>query len=164
MSVAHPLQKTVVDWDDYLGQFQAVDSVDIRPRVSGYLQSVGFKDGDVVKKGQVLFVIDPRPYQAALDQAKGQAAHAPGPRSPTPGPRRRGASNSWPLTPSASRPMTPCWQPSARRRRTSSRPRPTVQTNALNLGFTPRDRAADRADIRPSSLAWQPGHRRHPQS
>jgi RND family efflux transporter MFP subunit len=53
-----------------------VDSVDIRPRVSGYLQSVGFKDGDVVKKGQVLFVIDPRPYQAALEQAKGQEAHA----------------------------------------------------------------------------------------
>lgn len=76
VSVAHPLQKTVVDWDDYLGQFQAVDSVDVRPRVSGYLQSVGFKDGDVVRKGQVLFVIDPRPYQAALDQAKGQAAHA----------------------------------------------------------------------------------------
>jgi RND family efflux transporter MFP subunit len=76
VTVAHPLQKTVVDWDDYLGQFQAVDSVDVRPRVSGYLQSVGFKDGDVVRKGQLLFVIDPRPYQAALDQAKGQAAHA----------------------------------------------------------------------------------------
>jgi RND family efflux transporter MFP subunit len=76
VTVAHPLSRTVVDWDDYLGQFEAVDSVDVRPRVSGYLQSVGFKDGDVVRKGQVLFVIDPRPYQAALDQAKGQAAHA----------------------------------------------------------------------------------------
>jgi RND family efflux transporter MFP subunit len=76
VTVAHPLQKTVVDWDDYLGQFQAVESVDVRPRVSGYLQSVGFKDGEVVRKGQVLFVIDPRPYQAALDQAKGQQAHA----------------------------------------------------------------------------------------
>jgi RND family efflux transporter MFP subunit len=76
VTVAHPLQRTVVDWDDYLGQFQAVDSVDVRPRVSGYLQSVGFKDGEVVRKGQVLFVIDPRPYQAALDQARGQQAHA----------------------------------------------------------------------------------------
>ena len=74
--VAHPLSHTVVDWDDYLGQFEAVNSVDVRPRVTGYLQSVGFKDGDLVRKGQVLFVIDPRPYQAALDQAKGQAAHA----------------------------------------------------------------------------------------
>lgn len=74
--VATPLTMRVVDWDDFVGQFVAVDSVDIRPRVSGYLQSVGFKDGDVVHAGQVLFVIDPRPYQAALDQAVGQAAHA----------------------------------------------------------------------------------------
>jgi RND family efflux transporter MFP subunit len=76
VTVSHPLQQTVIDWDDYVGQFIAVDSVDVRPRVSGYLQSVGFKDGDVVRKGQVLFLIDPRPYQAALDQAKGQEAHA----------------------------------------------------------------------------------------
>jgi len=76
VTVATPLPLNVIDWDDYVGQFVAVDSVDIRPRVSGYLMSVGFKDGDYVRKGQTLFVIDPRPYQAALDQAKGQAAHA----------------------------------------------------------------------------------------
>ena len=76
VTVAAPLSRKVVDWDDYVGQFTAVDSVDIRPRVSGYLQAVDFKDGDLVRKGQLLFVIDPRPYQAALDQAKGQAAHA----------------------------------------------------------------------------------------
>src|SRR5580698_4128328 len=52
--VSTPLQMTVVDWDDYVGQFVAVDSVDVRPRVSGYLQTIGFKDGDIVKKGQVL--------------------------------------------------------------------------------------------------------------
>jgi len=74
--VSTPLRMNIVDWDDYVGQFVAVDSVDVRPRVSGYLQSIGFKDGDIVRKGQVLFVIDPRPYQAALDQAKGQEAHA----------------------------------------------------------------------------------------
>lgn len=76
VTVAHPLSRQVVDWDDYLGQFEAENSVDVRPRVSGYLESVGFKDGDLVRKGQVLFVIDPRPYQAALDQARGQEAHA----------------------------------------------------------------------------------------
>ena len=76
VTVATPLRETIVDWDDYVGQFVAVDSVDIRPRVSGYLQSVEFTDGATVKKGQLLFVIDPRPYQAALDQAKGQEAHA----------------------------------------------------------------------------------------
>ena len=76
VTVARPLASDVVDWDDFVGQFVAVDSVDVRPRVSGYLQSVGFKDGDFVRKGQVLFVIDPRPYQAVLDQAKGTLAHA----------------------------------------------------------------------------------------
>lgn len=73
--VATPLSMSVVDWDDYDGQFIAVNSVDIRPRVSGYLMKVGFRDGDMVRKGQVLFEIDPRPYQAALDQAKGVLAH-----------------------------------------------------------------------------------------
>jgi RND family efflux transporter MFP subunit len=74
--VSHPLQQKVVDWDDFVGRFEAIDSVDIRPRVSGYLQSIGFKDGQVVHRGQVLFVIDPRPYQAILDQQRGQEAHA----------------------------------------------------------------------------------------
>ncbi len=74
--VAKPLKRKVVDWDDFVGHFEAVDSVDIRPRVSGYLQSINFRDGQVVHKGDLLFVIDPRPYQAVLDQAKGQEAHA----------------------------------------------------------------------------------------
>jgi RND family efflux transporter MFP subunit len=74
--VSKPLKTKVVDWDDYVGRFVAVNSVDVRPRVSGYLQSIGFHDGQIVHKGQVLFVIDPRPYEAALAQAKGQEAHA----------------------------------------------------------------------------------------
>jgi RND family efflux transporter MFP subunit len=74
--VSKPLQKKIVDWDDFVGRFEAINSVDVRPRVSGYLQSIGFTDGQVVHQGQVLFVIDPRPYQAALDQAKGQEAHS----------------------------------------------------------------------------------------
>src|SRR5271155_1503378 len=72
VTVSTPLIESVTDWDDYVGQFIAVDSVDVRPRVSGYLMSIGFKDGDYVKQGQRLFTIDPRPYQAILDQAKGQ--------------------------------------------------------------------------------------------
>jgi RND family efflux transporter MFP subunit len=74
--VAKPLQRKIVDWDDFVGHFEAVDSVDIRPRVSGYLQSINFRDGQMVHKGDLLFIIDPRPYQAVLDQAKGQLAHA----------------------------------------------------------------------------------------
>jgi len=76
VTVATPLRMNVIDWDDYVGQFVAIDSVDVRPRVSGYLVSIGFKDGDYVRQGQRLFTIDPRPYQAALDQAKGQASRA----------------------------------------------------------------------------------------
>ena len=76
VTAAMPLKRKIVDWDDFVGHFEAVDSVDIRPRVTGYLQSIDFRDGQVVHKGDLLFVIDPRPYQAALDQAKGQEAHA----------------------------------------------------------------------------------------
>ncbi|HUO12776.1 MAG TPA: efflux RND transporter periplasmic adaptor subunit [Caulobacteraceae bacterium] len=73
---ATPLQRQVEDWDDFVGQFESPASVDVRPRVSGYVTSVGFRDGQQVRKGQVLFVIDPRPYQAAYDQAKAGVAHA----------------------------------------------------------------------------------------
>jgi RND family efflux transporter MFP subunit len=76
VEVSRPLQRKIVDWDDYVGRFVAVNSVDVRPRVSGYVQSIGFRDGQIVHKGQVLFVIDPRPYEAALTQARGQEAHA----------------------------------------------------------------------------------------
>ena len=76
VTVATPLRLNVIDWDDYVGQFVAVDSVDVRPRVSGYLTTVDFKDGEVVAKGRTLFTIDPRPYAALVDLAKGQAAHA----------------------------------------------------------------------------------------
>ena len=74
--ISKPLQKKIVDWDDFIGHFEAINSVDIRPRVSGYLQSIGFTDGQTVRRGQLLFIIDPRPYQAALDQARGQEVHA----------------------------------------------------------------------------------------
>jgi RND family efflux transporter MFP subunit len=74
--VSYPLQRQVVDWDDYVGQFQAVNAVDVRPRVSGYIQSIAFKDGQNVRAGQLLFQIDPRPYEALVSQAQGQVAHA----------------------------------------------------------------------------------------
>ncbi|MBV9490961.1 MAG: efflux RND transporter periplasmic adaptor subunit [Verrucomicrobia bacterium] len=76
VTVAKPIQKQTVDHSEYTGRLSAVDNVDIRPRVSGYIDSVHFKEGDLVTKGQLLFIIDPRPYQAALDQAKGQLSQA----------------------------------------------------------------------------------------
>ncbi len=76
VTVAAPLIKRIVDWDDYVGHFEAKDSVDIRPRVSGYLVSVAFRDGDFVRQGQTLFQIDPRPYEAALAAATAQVTRA----------------------------------------------------------------------------------------
>jgi RND family efflux transporter MFP subunit len=59
----------VKDWDEFTGRFQAVETVEIRPRVSGYIDRVAFKEGGLVKSGDLLFVIDPRPYQAEYDRA-----------------------------------------------------------------------------------------------
>jgi multidrug efflux pump subunit AcrA (membrane-fusion protein) len=59
-----------VEWDEYTGRTEAVESVDVRPRVSGYIDQISFKDGQLVKPGDVLFVIDQRPYQHVLDQNK----------------------------------------------------------------------------------------------
>ena len=76
VEVATPLSKRVAGWDDYSGRFEPVDSVEVRPRVSGAIQSVNFQDGQVVKQGDLLFVIDPRSYAAELAQAKAQVAGA----------------------------------------------------------------------------------------
>src|ERR1700722_14268804 len=62
VSVATVLEKRVKDWDEFTGRFQAVETVEIRPRVSGYIDRVSFKEGGLVKSGDLLFVIDPRPY------------------------------------------------------------------------------------------------------
>jgi RND family efflux transporter MFP subunit len=70
VTVATPIRKEVVEWDEYTGRTEAVESVDVRPRVSGYIDQISFKDGQLVKPGDVLFVIDPRPYQDVLDQDK----------------------------------------------------------------------------------------------
>lgn len=78
VTVAHPLNSDIVDWNRYTGRFEAVKTVEVRARVSGYLDSVHFKEGAVVEKDDLLFVIDPRPYKAALDQAEGQLASAEG--------------------------------------------------------------------------------------
>lgn len=70
VSVATPLLKNVVDWDEYIGHFEAPQSVELRARVTGQITRILFRDGQAVRKGQPLFIIDPRPYKAALDQAR----------------------------------------------------------------------------------------------
>jgi len=76
VTVANPVQRTVVDQDEYVGRFIAVDSVDIRSRLSGYLAEIHFTDGQMVKKGDPLFTIDRRPFQIALEQMRANLAQA----------------------------------------------------------------------------------------
>jgi RND family efflux transporter MFP subunit len=76
VTVAKPLVREVVDWDDYVGRFEAIEEVEVKPRVSGYLIGVHFRDGQYVRQGQLLFTIDARPAQALLDQARAQLARA----------------------------------------------------------------------------------------
>jgi RND family efflux transporter MFP subunit len=70
VTVAKPVKRTIVDQDEYVGRFIPVDSVEVRARVSGYLEKVHFQDGQVVKQGDLLFTIDKRPFQNTLDQAR----------------------------------------------------------------------------------------------
>src|SRR5262245_43665671 len=76
VEVAQPIARTVTDWDEYTARLDAVESVEIRPRVSGYLQTIHFRDGAMVKKGDLLFLIDPRPYEAALRRTEADFALA----------------------------------------------------------------------------------------
>ena len=76
VTVAAPLQREVAEWDDYVGRFEPSRLVEVRPRISGAVTAVHFSDGAVVRKGQLLFTIDPRPFTAALAEAQAGLASA----------------------------------------------------------------------------------------
>ncbi len=76
MTIANPVKRTVTDFDEYVGRFAAVNSVEVRARVSGYLDGVHFTDGQLVKNGDLLFTIDKRSFQNALDQARATLTQA----------------------------------------------------------------------------------------
>ena len=76
VTVASPLVRQIAEWDDYSGRFEASKSVEVRPRVSGAVVGVHFTDGAVVHQGQLLFTIDPRPFVAALAEARAAVASA----------------------------------------------------------------------------------------
>ncbi|MDX3909372.1 MAG: efflux RND transporter periplasmic adaptor subunit [Sphingobium sp.] len=76
VTIAEPLARDVMDWDEYVGRFEAIQDVQVLPRVSGQITQVGFRPGVEVGKGQLLFQIDPRPYRAQLEQARAQVARA----------------------------------------------------------------------------------------
>ena len=69
-----PVVRDIVLWDDYTAKIEAIASVNIRAQVGGYLKSINFKEGENVKKGDLLFVIDPRPYEATLASAEAELA------------------------------------------------------------------------------------------
>src|SRR5438477_2445411 len=76
VTVAQPTRRTVTDWDEFTGRFDAVEEVQVRARVGGFVTSVEFKDGDMVHAGDLLYVIDSRPFEAVATQADGQLADA----------------------------------------------------------------------------------------
>jgi RND family efflux transporter MFP subunit len=76
VTVAEVKAEQITEWDEYQGEFEAVDAVEVRPRVSGYLVRVAFTEGKEVKKGDVLFEIDPEPYRATLDQRQADLTRA----------------------------------------------------------------------------------------
>src|SRR6478736_134167 len=76
VTVAKPIKRTVFDFDEYVGRFTAINSVEVRARVSGYLDKLHFKDGQLVKQGDLLFTIDKRPFQNTLDQARANVEQA----------------------------------------------------------------------------------------
>jgi RND family efflux transporter MFP subunit len=76
VTVSEPIKRTVFDYDEYVGRFTAINSVEVRARVSGYLDKLHFKDGQLVKQGDLLFTIDKRPFQNTLDQARANLVQA----------------------------------------------------------------------------------------
>ena len=76
VTVAQPVKRTVTDWDEFTGRFEAVQEVQVRARVGGFVTSVEFRDGSIVRAGDLLYVIDARPFEAVAEQADGQLSDA----------------------------------------------------------------------------------------
>jgi len=76
VTVAAPIERQINQWDDYVGRFEASRSVEVRPRVSGQIVGIHFTDGQIVRQGQLLFTIDPRPFAASLAEANASVATA----------------------------------------------------------------------------------------
>lgn len=76
VTVANPLKKEITRWDEFSGRFEAISSVEVRPRVSGFINEIHFADGQLVEKGNVLYTIDKRPFEIAVESAKAEIARA----------------------------------------------------------------------------------------
>ena len=112
VTVAAAVAREITEWDEFTGRLEAVNTVEVRPRVSGYVSHVRFREGALVRKGDLLFQIDPRPFQAEVDRLRAElAAHAldrHGARSPSsiaPGGSQR--RTRWPARKSSVAPRSP---------------------------------------------------------
>ncbi len=76
VTVAPPLAKRIATWDEYSGRFEAIEAVEVRPRVSGFIEKIHFKDGQIVKAGDQLFTIDPREYRISVESAEAEIARS----------------------------------------------------------------------------------------
>lgn len=76
VTVANPIAKRITQWDEFSGRFEAMDNVEVRPRVSGFIDKIHFRDGDMIEAGAVLFTIDKRPFEIALAAAEAEMANA----------------------------------------------------------------------------------------
>ena len=136
VTVAKPTKRLVADHDEYVGRFVAVDAIEMRARVSGYLDAIHFKDGQLVKKGDLLFTIDRRPFEAVARAGAGQPRAGERQsrlRRERSGARRR----AWcAAAPSRSKPSISARRPSAWPRPRSRRRRRRCARPTLDLEFT----------------------------
>ena len=160
VTVANPLVMPVTEWYEFTGRFEATESVEVRARVSGYLEEIGFEDGEIVEQGQVLFVIDRRPYQAEVERCRRRLASAEAQVDLADAELSASPSSSSTTRTSRARPtISACRKsvPPRRRRRwrqaavRAGRARPRVHRGA---------RADQRADLRSPGRHRQPGDRR----
>ena len=136
MTVARPVTKTVVDQDEYVGRFVAVDAVEVRARVSGYLEKIHFQDGQLINKGDLLFTVDRRPFQNALDQARASLAQAKANLAFAEADLARGQNLLGGNVIIASRPSSSARRPSASREANVTAQEAAVRQAELDLEFT----------------------------
>ena len=154
VTVAKPVKRTVIDYDEYVGRFTAVNSVEIRSRLSGYLSAIHFKDGQIVKQGDLLFTIDKRPFQNTLDQMRANLAQAHSNLAFTEADLTRG--QSWCRTrPSPTRPSSSARRPTRaglRRRQEATVHRPS--SISINIANCARRSTAASATAVSRSAIW----------
>ena len=159
VTVATPLVQKLVEWNEFTGRFEAVEHVEVRARVCGYLATIDFEDGQLVERGPNLFVIDPRPFEIALERARRRSRAAPRRSSSSPSCELQRAP-SWSAARPSPRPPTTSGCRSARApRRASGAAQAAVQQAELNLEFTQHQRADRRPDLRPPGRHRQSGDR-----